>query len=241
MAENNIYIDDSAQVIDSRLSENSKVYKSCFVKDCVLNSNSIVGDFTRMERSTLGNNVTLQRNAMIYDSVIGKHSYTGKNFTAWHCQIGSFCSISWNVSIGGANHDYTRVTTHSMVYADVYGFLNGADPAYNRFDEECIIGNDVWIGCHAVITRGVRIGNGAVIGASAVVTKDVEPYAVVVGVPAKKISMRFDCEYAERLNKTEWWNLPDDVIRNNISVFGSAVDEKVILQIEELCDKYRDI
>ena len=162
----------------------------------------------------------------------------GRNFTAWHCKIGKFCSISWNVGIGGANHDYERITQHAFLYAPQFGVLdNGQTPGYNRFEDECIIGNDVWIGCNAVVCRNVHIGDGAVIAAGAVVTKDVEPYTIVGGVPGKMIKRRCDIKLAERLLKAQWWNLPSDIIKENFDLFNSKINEQSVSKIEKLINK----
>lgn len=241
MAENSTtYIDPSSQVTDSKIETGARVYKHCYVSGCHLSEGSIVGDYSRVERTRLGQRVRLQRYQVIYDSAIGRNTYTGRNFTAWHCEIGSFCSISWNVSIGGANHDYRRITTHAMLYAPEFGFLNGREAAYDRFDEECIVGNDVWIGCNVVVQRGVHVGNGAVIGSGAIVTRDVEPYAIVVGVPAKKVGERFSKELARRVEQTRWWELPDHVIRPHLDLFSAVADESSVARIESLCREHRD-
>ena len=109
------YIDSSARVESSDLEDNARVYKECLVRSSTLKESATVGDYSRVTDCVLGEHVSLQRYAMLFSSEIGRFTYTGKNFTAWHCKIGSFCSISWNVSIGGANHDYTRITSHAFL------------------------------------------------------------------------------------------------------------------------------
>nr|WP_246566018.1 CatB-related O-acetyltransferase [Tissierella simiarum] len=99
----------------------------------------------------------------------------------------------------------------------------------------CIIGNDVWIGSNAVILRGVKVGNGAVIGAGAIVTKDVEPYSIVVGNPARVIKKRFSEQIIESLEKIQWWNWSKEIIRKNLDlVYSSTVDEHVINKLMEI-------
>ena len=179
------YADKTAVLENVNAHGSAKVFKECMVKDCTLGEKSSVGDFSRLTDCHLGQNVLVQRNALMFSTRMGTCSYVGKNFVSWHCEIGKFCSISWNVSIGGANHDYSRATTHSFLYSNNFG-IKAPEETYDRFSQECTIGNDVWIEANVCICRGVRIGNGAVIAAGAVVTKDVEPYTIFAGVPAKE-------------------------------------------------------
>lgn len=230
----NAFIHSSAEVIDVDMSNNAKIYKNAFVKNCILKENSIIGDFTRTENSIFAENTRVQRNNLIYSAKLGKHSYTGKNCTVWHSNIGKFCSLSWNLSIGAANHDYNRTTTHSFIYAPEFGFIDETEKAYERFDEPCEIGNDVWIAANACIMRDVKIGDGAVIGAGAIVTKDVEPYTIVVGAPAKPIKLRFDKNLIERLLNVKWWDFPDEIIKKNIFLFSNIINEDVIEKLEAL-------
>ncbi|HIQ81017.1 MAG TPA: CatB-related O-acetyltransferase [Candidatus Scatavimonas merdigallinarum] len=177
---------------------------------------------------------------MIYSSCIGRYTYTGRNFTAWHCTVGGFCSVSWNVSIGGANHDYTKTTTHAFLYSPDFGMLpEGHAPGYNRFKEKCVIGNDVWIAANACICRGVTVGDGAVVAAGAVVTKDVDPYTIVAGVPAKPVRKRFSEDIIAVLQKSKWWNYPEKVIKEHFDLFNCTPDiytAKKILQLREKFD-----
>lgn len=228
------YIDETAKVIETETGEDSKIWKNTFVKNCRIGSRVNIGDFTRTEDSAFADNVSIQRNALIYSSSFGKYSYTGKNFTAWHADIGAFCSISWNVGIGGANHDYTRVTTHSFLYSPYMGLTGENEILYDRFATPCKIGNDVWIGANAVICRDVTIGDGAVVGAGAVVTKSVEPYTIVTGVPAKPIKKRFDDKTIERLLKIRWWEFDDETIRSNFELFARTPTGEVLDKLEQL-------
>ena len=228
------FVHETAEEINNQIGSDVGIYKNAFVKNCIIGDKVKVGDFGRIENSTFGKNVDLQRFSLIYHSELGDYSYVGRNFTAWHCKIGKFCSISWNVSIGGANHDYNRITQHAFLYAKQFGLLEG-EPLYNRFTTKCVIGNDVWIGCNAVICRDVTIGDGAVIAAGAIVTKDVEPYTIVAGVPAKIVKRRCSKDLAERLIATKWWNLNPSLIKENLSVFNSVISEESVKAIEELC------
>lgn len=129
--------------------------------------------------------------------------------------IGDFCSIGKRVTIGHGNHPKDFLSSSPYFYFDELGFKSPNMPTYDKYwyIEPVIIGNDVWIGDDAWIKNGVIIGDGAIIGAGAVVTKNVPPYSIVAGVPADVISYRFDEKTIRNLLDSEWWSLPDDVIR----------------------------
>lgn len=229
------YLDKSAIAENVVWGNNSKVYKNVFVKNSFLSDDCIIGDFGRVENSIFGRRVDIQRYAMIYHTQIGDFTYTGRNFTSWHATIGKYCSVSWNVSIGGANHDYSRLSQHAMLYAKQFGFLKAdGEPLYERFTEACCIGNDVWIGCNAVICRGVEIGDGAVVAAGAIVTKNVEPYTIVAGVPARVIKRRCSKNLAEKLVMLKWWNLPTKIIKDNLNLFGEKINEEAVELLEKI-------
>lgn len=230
-------IDDGVNAVNVIMDPDSgiRIFKDAWVKNCILKNNVLIRNHCRLENCVLGSYVQLQRNAMMYFVEIGERTYTGKNFTAWHCKIGKFCSISWNVSIGGANHDFHRITSHAFLYANGFGInLPKNWDSYDRFSEPCEIGNDVWIACHAIINRGVKIGDGAVIAAGAVVTKDVAPYSIVAGVPAKVIGRRCTENQAKRLQETAWWDFPQRKIEDNISLFNQQISDESITAIENI-------
>ena len=232
------FIHESTYAENVEAAASAKIFKNVHIKNTVLGESVLVGDFSRIEDTVLKDRVMIQRNNMIYTATIGRCSYTGRNTTIWHSEIGAFCSLSWNVSIGGANHDYHRMTTHSFLYSADFKLMPEDAMPYDRFSDTCVIGNDVWIAAGACICRGVTIGNGAVIGAGAVVTKDVEPYTIVAGVPAKPMKMRFKKEYAERLEKTCWWDLPFDIIKENHALFNAHPSEATLSAMEKICYDY---
>lgn len=226
-------INPEADVIDCQIDNDAKVYYKAYVKNTQIGNSVVIRDFSRIEDSELCAHADVQRNAIMYYMHLGEYSYVGRNFTGWHAIIGKFCSISLNVSIGGANHDYHRITQHAFLYAKQFGLLCG-EPLYDRFTDDCIIGNDVWIGCNAVINRGLTIGDGAVIAAGAIVTKSVEPYTIVAGVPAKVIGRRCSEVLSKRLAKACWWNLPPSVIKNHIQLLSKEISQGVVEEIEML-------
>ena len=150
---------------------------------------------------------------------IGDYSYVCHNVKMnKNVYIGKFCSIADHVCIGMGGHPYHLLTTSPITYyrhkIDLYGDCIVKDenlierpPARKTY-----IGNDVWVGYRAIILQGVKIGDGAIIGAGAVVTKDVEPYSIVGGVPAKHIKYRFDEDICKELLESKWWDLPKDFI-----------------------------
>ena len=144
--------------------------------------------------------------------------------------IGKFCSIACGAKFlfNSANHALTSLSTYpfSLFFEEwELDKRNIAQSWDNKGD--IIIGNDVWIGFEAVILAGVTIGDGAIIGARAVVTRDVHPYTIVGGVPARPIRTRFDDNTVARLRKMKWWNWPKEKIARNIQAIQSGCLEQV--------------
>ncbi|KAA9013824.1 xenobiotic acyltransferase family protein [Niallia endozanthoxylica] len=230
----NGYVDESAFIKDVTFESSCKIYKGTRVINSNLGEHVAINDFTVVQNSELCERNTIQRNNSIYNSKIGRYTYTGRNTHIWNAEIGAFNSISWNVGIGGANHDYEKVTTHAFLYSKDFEIIKEA-PLYDRFQEPCIIGNDVWIGCNAVICRDVIVGDGAVIAAGAVVTKNVEPYTIVAGVPARTLKKRFPDEIIQELQKCKWWKLGPDILSNNLDLFNTKPTKAVLKRIKEIC------
>ncbi|TCI49918.1 CatB-related O-acetyltransferase [Exiguobacterium sp. SH5S13] len=142
---------------------------------------------------------------------IGDYSYVNRSSYIENCTIGKFCSISSGVYISPFEHDYGLITTHPIVSSQL---------TRKRVE----IGNDVLISLNVVILEGVKIGNGAVIGAGAVVTKDVKPYEIVGGVPAKHIKYRFSSEEINCLEDLRWWEWNSTKIKKNLKFLSRDTD-----------------
>ena len=176
--------------------------KEIYVKPTITNPNIIVGDFTYIADSEFESHVT--------------------NFYPWSRDkliIGKFCQIAAGVEfvMNGANHQMNAISTFPFYTLEGW---NMEPPAANDLPlkGDTVIGNDVWIGQHAVILPGVHIGDGAIIGANSVVGSDVEPYTIVVGNPAKVLRKRFDDELIELLLSFKWWDKSIDVINALIPI-----------------------
>lgn len=135
--------------------------------------------------------------------------------------IGSFCSIAPNVHIGLLNHPFNYILTHPILFDQHYGIPINKEikSVVKQLNPPVNIGHDVWIGVNATILSGVKIGNGAIIAAGAVVTKDVAPYAIVGGVPAKFIKYRFPQDQIDELLKVDFSKINSKFIRKNLSSF----------------------
>ena len=191
--------------------------KEIYVKPTIRNPNIVVGDFTYIADSDFESHVT-HHYEWIGDKLI----------------IGKFCQIAAGVEfvMNGANHQMNAVTTFPFYTLEGWDM----DPPAKvdlPLKGDTVIGNDVWIGQNAVILPGVHIGDGAIIGANSVVGKSVDPYAVVVGNPAKEIRKRFDDELIGLLLEFRWWDREIDEINGLIPVLTCSDLEKVREEIRK--------
>ena len=161
----------------------------------------------------MGLDTKIEPGCVVIDSVIKRHSYIGYNCTAFNAVIGSFCSIANHVSIGGAMHPMHFISTSPV-------FLSHRDSVKAKFSYhdylpqiQTTIASDVWIGEGVFIKAGVTIGTGAVIGMGSVLTRDVPPYAIFGGNPARLIRYRFDDETIRGLLASQWWEWPDEKLK----------------------------
>lgn len=166
-----------------------------------------------------GKSVYLADNVVLINSSVGTHTYINAFTKITNAEIGNYCSIASGVKIVLGYHPTHLVTLHPAFYSNNKEFETFSDQNYFEEYPKVTLGNDVWIGEDAIIMGGITVGDGAVIAARAVVTKDVPPYSVVGGVPAKFIKARFTDEIINKLLKIRWWDKEEDWIRNNYLLF----------------------
>ena len=146
-------------------------------------------------------------NSAIVDSKIGKYSYVGSSCRLHRAIVGRYCSFADNIIFGPFSHPMDRISTSPAIGTSEFDWFYQVQNHTVYEDNKSVeIGNDVWIGSGATIMGNVRVGDGAVVGTGAVVTKDVEPYTIVGGVPAKPIRLRFGLPIVSRLCMLKPWN-----------------------------------
>jgi len=194
--------------LKSVLKKEPTIHPTCIIKD------AHIGDYTELMMQTY-----------IVESSFDDYSYCAGNVQIIYSTVGKFCSIANSVRINPGNHPQWRVTQHHMTYRRVaFGFDETDDIEFFnwRREHKCTIGHDVWIGHGAIIMPGVTIGHGAIIGSGAVVTKNIPPYAIAVGVPAKVIKYRFDEPTIQALLSIEWWNWDRTTLEKNFKALNDV-------------------
>lgn len=155
---------------------------------------------------------------------IGKYSDIGYDCVIINTKIGSFCSFASNIVVGGANHTVNWVSTQPVFNANKDHLPKKFSKHKFNLNVQTIIGNDVWIGNNVLIKGGVNVGDGAIIGMGSVVTKNVPPYEIWAGNPAKFIKNRFESEISNHLLKLKWWEWDDDKIEFYASSFNNIAE-----------------
>lgn len=190
-----------------------------------------IGLFVSIENSEIGNYVYLGTKTRLNNSEIGDYSYTNSNTYISYTKIGKFCSIGSNVQFGMGKHPTDLISTHPTFYSNNKAFETFSNKNYFKEYEEILLGNDVWIGSNVTIMGGVNIGDGAIVAAGAIVTKDVKPYEIVGGVPAKHIKFRLEESIILKIQKTEWWNKDGKWLKQNYKMFLN--NEKFLKYFEQ--------
>lgn len=196
----------------------------------MLSEEPTIHDGAAIYRSEVGSWTEIGRNTHIVESTYGDYTYDAGDVSIVYTDVGKFCSIASHTRINPGNHPMHRVTQHHSTYRRrQFGFAEEDDPevfAWRRA-ARCTIGHDVWIGHGATVMAGVSVGIGAVVGAGAVVTKDVPPYTIVGGVPARTIRQRFNDDVARKLMATEWWDWDRSTLEER---FGDFYDLDLFLE-----------
>ncbi len=179
-----------------------------YVRDSVLEGKNYLGRNTVLRRCRLGFGSYVNNNGDFTDAVIGRYTSIGANVS---CVIGKH-----PLSVQAAMHPaFTNPEK-------IFGYSYVKEKNFKDTEGHIEIGNDVWIGNNVLIMDGVKIGDGAVIGTGALVTKDIEPYSINAGIPARKLRYRFDEKTRERLLKLRWWDRGEVWIRKHIDAFRDA-------------------
>ncbi len=191
-----------------------------------------IGYLSTITNCNFGNYNIIGSHCVVSNTTLGNYSYINSySYILW-ATIGKYCSIGPNVKIAPGKHPSSVfVSTHPITFNPQGNFLKNflKESKFKNF-EQVTLGNDIWIGANSIIIDGITIANGAIVAANSVVVKDVGPYEIVGGNPAKLIKKRFSEEQIECLNELEWWNKDDDWLQANISKFWN-IEELIDLEI----------
>lgn len=183
--------------------------QTIYLKSVITNPNIMIGDYT-MYNDFVNDPINFEKNNVLYHYPVNHDKLI----------IGKFCSIACGAKFifTSANHTLKSLSTYPFpLFWEEYGLAQKDVTLAWDNKGDIIIENDVWIGYESVIMPGIHIGNGAIIGTRAVVTKDVEPYTIVGGVPAKPIKKRFNDETIEKLQSICWWDWDKEKVREKIN------------------------
>lgn len=181
---------------------------------------------SRIVKSSFGFRNTIYKNANLDTVSLGDFSYVGVNTSVAHTKVGKFCCIAPDCKIGLGKHPSSTFVSINPIFFSTLkqAQITFANKNYFEEFENIEIENDVWIGANAIVMDGVTISNGAIVGAGSVVTKDVPPYAIVGGVPARIIKYRFNEEQIAELLKKKWWDMELAYLKDNYKLFHNVED-----------------
>lgn len=188
-----------------------------------------VDETARLIESTVGAYVEIGAATVLLNTHFGDYSYACQNCIFQNVNVGKFSNIAAHVRIGATDHPMERPTLHHFTYrSKQYGFAEDDTEFFaHRASRTATIGHDTWLGHGAIIKPGVTVGNGAVVGSGAVVTKDVSPYVIVVGNPARLLRYRFNNQTIEALEKIQWWDWPHEVLKERLMDFRGSIESFV--------------
>lgn len=189
---------------------------------------------TILRECALGQFTDIAERCLLAETTLGDYSYIERHVEAIYTDIGKFCAIAADVRINALSHPLDRISQHKITYRPNEYFLYAKvdkDFREARKEARVTIGHDVWIGHGAIIMPSISIGHGAVVGAGAVVSKDVEPFAIVGGVPATRIKWRFNKSIRTQIINLAWWDWPHDQL-------AKVVDDMRTLNVEGFLKKY---
>lgn len=184
----------------------------------------------KLNDSVVERNSLIMEYALVWHSHVGTYSIVGRYASIFDTEIGPYAGIAEKVTCGTSPHWPELPTTHVFPVNAEFGFCDGPWPEVGR----TLVGADAWIGAAATIRAGVSIGTGAVVGAGAVVTRDVAPYEVVAGVPARHLRMRFPAAMVDRLLELRWWTWRPTLIRANLHLFREPLTPAGLDLLEEV-------